>query len=65
MVETVNQDSAPRGEPQATRVKRSRAFDQRLESNRLDFAKGRRGANDKLWPIGVRAQNVAQRWALP
>ena len=45
------------------RVKRPRALDQRLEPTRLDFAEGRRRADDDARAEFARAEDVAQRSA--
>ena len=52
------QERPPRRQPEAARAKRPRAFDQRLESNRVDFAEGRRCADDDRCAECVHAEDV-------
>ena len=62
-VEADDQERPPGREPEAARAKRPRALDQRLESNRLDFAEGRRRADDDRCAEFAHAEDVTQRSA--
>ena len=58
-VEAGDQEGPPGREPQAARAKRPRAIDQRFEATRLDFAEGRRRADDDRRAEFMRAEDVA------
>ena len=62
-VKANDHEGPPGGEPEAIRAERTRALDQRLESNRLDFAEGRRRADDDRRAKDVRTEDVAHRRA--
>ena len=62
-VEADDQERPPRRKPEAARAKRPRAFDQRFEANRLDFAERRRRADDERCAEFAHAEDVAQHSA--
>jgi hypothetical protein len=54
-----DQERPPWRQPKTICAKRPSTLDQRPESTRLEFAKGRRCANNDLCAVCVRAEDVA------